>query len=74
MYIYNPCGLSTRLKLIVLRENQFARHQHDTNRTQNRATVYGYLPAQSSIGVVLMSCKINFHVVRSALQNFNVST
>jgi len=52
----------------------FARHRQDTNRTQNRAhfwTSNGYNPAcvLGSPGVELMSCKVNFHVVWSALQN-----
>ena len=40
----------------------FARHQHDTEscrRLQPRSVL-------GSLGVALMSCKVNFHVVRSA--------
>ena len=58
--------------LIVLRTN------YDTERTQELTSpkkgekaVCGYNPGRSvlsSFDVVLMSCKVNFHVVRSALQ------
>ena len=52
----------------------FARHKHKTVRNQNRAkqlSLDGLVQHSSvlvSIGVVFMSCKVNFHVVRSALQ------
>ena len=47
----------------------FARHQHDTKRTQNRTE----LQPSTDFGVVLMFCKDNFPVVRSALQNSQFS-
>ena len=54
-------------KLIVLRFN-FAGHQHDTERTVPKTEVQPR-SVLGSFGVVLMSCKVNFHVVWSALQN-----
>ena len=40
-------------------------------KSKGETAVYGYDPALffGSSGVVLMSCKVNFHIVRSALQN-----
>ena len=42
-----------------------------TSHKNGETVVYGYNPRSvlGSFGVVLMSCKVYFHVVRSALQN-----
>ena len=42
------------------------------NYNNSETTVYGFNPALFWVlsGVVLMSCKVNFYVVRSALQEF----
>ena len=42
-----------------------------TSPKEGETAVYGYNPAPFWVlGVVLMSCRVNFHVVRSALQYF----
>ena len=52
----------------------FARNKHNTGRNQNRAKqasvddLVQHRSVFGSIGVVFMSCKVNFHVVRSALE------
>ena len=46
----------------------YVRHQHDTEKNKNR-TVLRLSSVFVVFGVVLMSRVVNFHVVRSALQN-----
>ena len=47
-------------------------NEYQLQRTANEYTARRQLQSRSvldSFGVVLMSCKVDFHVVRSALQN-----
>ena len=47
----------------------YERHQHDTEKKQKQSGVLRLSSVFVVFGVVLISRVVNFHVVRSALQN-----
>jgi len=63
-----PAFQKTKNSGINLRILWLLRHTDEPPKGRNSCLWLQSRPVLSSFGVVLMSCRVNFHVVRSALQ------